>query len=148
MSLTILVHAKSRSVGVVRWYLDPKVSISYASGPVAEMSWEQFRAEGYDFVHRHFEEFTKIRICEKDVVPPFDQKQAKRYMEDRDVVEIKSQVGSDVGFLPCVVRRYNLGGGIEVLGREKRRTIPANSPPEVFWSTFDDVLAFSHEYSV
>ena len=69
-------------------------------------------------------------------------------MEDRDVVEIRSQPGVDIQFLPCVVRQYNLGRGIEVLEREKRRVIAADSSPEVFWRTFDEVLSFSHEYSV
>ena len=148
MSLTILIHCKNRSVGIVCWFLDPKGGICYASGPVTEMSSAQFRETGYEWVHRHFSEFTKTRVCEKHVVLPFGPKEGKRYMEDRDVVEIRSQPGVDIQFLPCVVRQYNLGRGIEVLEREKRRVIAADSSPEVFWRTFDEVLSFSHEYSV
>ena len=95
-----------------------------------------------------FEEFTKTRVCEKHIVLPFDRKKGKRYMEDREVVEIRSQPGVDILFLPCVVRQYNLGRGIELREREKRRVIPADSSPEIFWRTFDETLSFSHEYAV
>lgn len=148
MSLTVFIHSKNRSVGIVRWFLEPKGSLSFASGPVTEMSFEQFRSTGFDWVHRHFAEFTKIRVCEKHVVLPFEKKAGRRYMEDRDVVEIRSRRGVDIQFLPCVVRQYNLGRGIEVLEREKRRVIPADSSPDVFWRTFDETLSFSHEHAV
>ena len=148
MSLTVFVHSKDRSVGIIRWFLEPRGCICLASGPVTEMSFEQFRSTGFDWVHHHFTEFTKTRICEKHVVQPFEKKAGKRYMENRDVVEIRSQPGVDIRFLPCVIRQYNLGRGIEVLEREKRRVIPANSSSSVFWQTFDEVLAFSHEYTV
>jgi hypothetical protein len=148
MSLTILVHSKSREIRIVRWFLDPKVSVSYASGPLIEMPYPEFRTTGYDWVLRHFEDCAKRRICEKHVAQPFGPKDGKRYMEDRDAVEIHKESTGELWFSPCVVRRYNLGRGIEVLENEKRRTIPGDSVPELFWQTFDEVLAFSHEYSI
>ena len=148
MSLTLFVHSKNRSVGIVRWFLDPKVSISYASGPVTEMSDEQFRATGHEWVRQHFAEYAKTRVCEQHVVPPFGPKEGKRYMDERDVVEIHKEPSGELRFIPAVVRQYNLGRGIEVLEREKRRTIPGDSSPESFWKTFDEVLSFSHEYAL
>ena len=146
MSLTVFIHRQDRFVGIVRWFLDPKVSISYASGPITEMSFDQFRISGFDWVHRHFAEFKQSRVCEKNVVLPFEKKAAKQYMEDRDVVSIRGQPGVDIKFIPCVIRQYNLGRGIEVLEREKQRVISADSSPAIFWQTFDEVLSFSHEY--
>jgi hypothetical protein len=148
MSLTIFIHSKNRSVGIVRWFMEPKGLLSYASGPVIEMTSDQFRSTGYDWIHRHFAEFARIRVCDEHRVRPFAKKEGKRYMEDRDVVEIRSQPGVDFLFLPCVVRQYNLGRGLEMLEREKRRTIPVDSSPEIFWQTFDEALSFSHWYSV
>jgi hypothetical protein len=146
MSLTILVHSKNRSVGIVRWFLDPKATLCYASGPVTEMPYEEFRATGYDWVQRHFAEYARTRVSEK--VRPFGPKEGKRYMADRDVVEIHKEPGGDLEFIPAVVRQYNLGRGIEILEREKRRTIAGDSSPGLFWQTFDEVLGFSHEFAV
>lgn len=148
MSLTIFVHSKNRSVGIVRWFLEPKGLLSHASGPVTEMMFEQFRDTGYDWIHRHFVEFSDIRICEEHCAQPFGKKEGKRYMEERDAVEIRSRPEVGFLFLPCVVRQYNLGRGLERLEREKRRVIPFDSSSEVFWQTFDEVLAFSHWYAV
>ena|ERR1017187_9208421 len=147
MSLTIFIHSKNRSVGIVRWFLDPKISITYASGPVTEMPYEDFRATGYDWVHRHFGEYAKTRVCEKHVVLPFGPKDGKRYMADRDVIEIHKEPTGELRFIPAVVRQHNLGRGIEILEREKRRTIPGDSAAELFWQTFDEVLSSSHEYA-
>ena len=148
MSLTILIHSKTRAVGIIRWFLDPKLSIAYTSGPLTEMQYEVFRASGYDWIHQHFEEYASKRMCEKHAMPPFKPKEAKRYMADRDVVEIHKERSGELRFVPAVVRQYNLGRGLEILEREKRRTIRGDSSPELFWETFDEVLSFSHEYSV
>ncbi len=148
MSLTILIHSKTQAVEVVRWFLDPKVSITYASGPVTEMSYQEFRATGFEWVHRHFAEYAKTRVCEERVVQPFGPKDGKRFMADRDVVEIHKERTGELRLIPAVVRQYNLGRGIEVLEREKRRTIPGDSSSELFWQVFDEVLSVSHEYAV
>lgn len=148
MSLTIFVHPGLESVAIVGWFLDPKVSVSYACGPVREMPLAEFRASGYDWVHRHFSEFASRRVREEDVSLPFTKAEAKRYMEDRDVVEIRRDPSGGLRFLPAIVRRYDLGRGLEMLEPEKRRTIPSDSAPELFWRTFDEVLSFSHEYAV
>jgi hypothetical protein len=68
-------------------------------------------------------------------------------MEGRDVVEIRRELTGDLRFIPAVVQRHNLGRGIEVLEREKRRTIPSDCTPELFWKTFDEVLSFSRDHS-
>ena len=112
------------------------------------MSYEEFRTTGYDWVHRHFMEYATKRVCEKHVVKPFGPKEGKRFMEDRDVVEIHKKPAGELQFVPAVVRQYNLGRGVEILEKEKRRTIPGDSLPELFWQTFDEVLSFSHEYAV
>jgi hypothetical protein len=147
MSLTILIHPRLESVAIVRWFLDTKVSISYASGPVAEMPLSEFRATGYEWVRDHFSEFATKRVSESDVVPPFGKSEAKGYMEDRDVIEIRRQPSGELRFIPAVVRRCDLGGGLEILETEKRRTISGDCSPELFWRTFDEVLSFSHEYA-
>jgi hypothetical protein len=148
MSLTILIHSKTRAVGIVRWFLDPNVSITYASGPVTEMPYQEFRAIGYEWVQRHFADYAKTRVCEKHVVQPFGQQDGKRFMADRDVLEIHKEPTGELRFVAAVVRQHNLGRGIEILEREKRRTTPLDSSPELFWRTFDEVLFFSHEYAI
>jgi len=70
------------------------------------------------------------------------RREGKRYMVDRDVVEIHKEPTGELRFIPAVVRQYNLGRGIEVLEREKRRTILGDSSPELFWQTFDQVISF------
>jgi hypothetical protein len=41
---------------------------------------------------------------------------------DRDVVEISKRTAGELRFIPFVVRYYNLGRGLEIFEREKRRT--------------------------
>jgi hypothetical protein len=94
MSLTVFIHSKDRSIGIVRWFLDPKGNpkggLCYASRPVTEMSFEHFRATGFDWVHRHFAEFTKTRVCMKHVVQPFEKKAGKRYGGQRCCFDSRS----------------------------------------------------------
>jgi hypothetical protein len=111
------------------------------------MSFETFRSVGFDWVQHHFSEFITTRVSEEDVVPPFGPKEGNRYMEGRDVVEVRRELTGELRFIPAVVQRHDLGRGIEVLDREKRRTIPGDSAPELFWKTFDEVLSFSRDHT-
>jgi hypothetical protein len=147
MSMTIFIHARLESVSIVRWFLDPRFPISYACGPVTEMSLTKFRATGYDWVRDHFSEFSTRRASESDVVQPFNKLEAKKFMAERDVVEIRRQPSGELRFSPAVVRRFDLGSGVETLEAEKRRTISEDCSPELFWQTFEQVLSFSRERS-
>jgi hypothetical protein len=144
MSLTILVHRKLPEIGIVRWFRDPKVNIAYANGPVVSMSLEDFRSTGHDWVRRHFEEYLRIRLPEEKVENVFQPGEAKRLMKDRSAVEISRDPDGNLILAPRRIRRYDLAD-LEGLGKETRRIIPETSPQDVFWKTFDEVLAIAAE---
>ncbi len=144
MSLTVLIHRKLPDVAIVRWFLDPKVSISYASGPVTQMSLEEFRTAGWEWIRRHFEEYARIRLPEKKVTAVFGPGEEKKFLKDRHAVRIRLEDSGDLTLIPQTFAKYTLAG-LESLPKETRRTIPASSPPEVFWKTFDEVLAIAVE---
>lgn len=128
----------------MRWFRDPKVNIAYASGPVTSMSLEEFRSAGHDWVRRHFEEYLKIRLPEEKAEKVFQLGEAKKHMKDQSAVEISRDPDGNLIFSPRVIRRYNLAD-LEGIGKETRRIIPESSTPEVFWKTFDEVLAIAAE---
>ena len=144
MSLTILVHHKLPKVGVVRWFLDPKASISYATGPLTQMPLEEFRAIGWDWIRRHFEEYVRIRLPEEKATAVFQPGEEKKFLKDRSAVRIRLEDSGDLTLIPQSVGKHTLVD-LESLGKETRRTIPANSLPDVFWKTFDEVLAIASE---
>ena len=141
MSLTILIQNERSSVGIVRWFLDPKVSVSYATGPLIELSWARFRAEGWQFVQSHFEEFSKRRLTEERATQVFSAANEKEYLRRRYAVRIRLEdSGEKITLIPQVFSTHTLAG-LSSLGKETRHTIRLNSPPQAFWRTFDEVLA-------
>lgn len=139
MSLTILVH-EELPVTIVRWFLDSKGLVLYASGPVVQIPLNEFRATGYDLVRRHFEEYLKVRLPEKNVVPVFQSGEAEKLMRGRRALEIGRYPDGTLIFLPKVIRKYDLAE-LGPVGKEARRIIPENSPPDAFWKAFDEALA-------
>jgi hypothetical protein len=144
MSLTILVHRDLPSVGIVRWFLDPKVSISYATGPLTQMPLEEFRAGGWSWIQRHFEEYTRTRLPEEKTTPVFGPGEERKFLRDRCPVRIRMEDSGDLTLIPQTFSKYRLGE-LESLGKDTRRTIPKDSPSEVFWKAFDEVLTIASE---
>jgi hypothetical protein len=138
MSLTVLVR-NDAPVVIVRWFLEPKGNVIFASGPVVQMDSEQFRANGYDWVHRHFDEYLRLRVPENKIVPVFGPGEAERLMKSRRALEIGRYPDGTLIFSPKVIRKYDLAD-LGPVPKEHRRTIPENSPPDVFWKAFDQAL--------
>ncbi len=139
MSLTVLVHEKL-PVAIVRWFLDSKGLVLFANGPVIEMPLEEFRAKGHEWVERHFEEYSRVRLPEDEFIKVFQPGEGRKFMRNRRVLEIHVDIAGNLIFSPMVVEKYDLAD----LKRVKpvcERTIPANSPADVFWNTFDAALA-------
>lgn len=139
MSLTVLINSKLPSVGIVRWFLDPKVSISYATGPLTEMSLDEFRSVGWDWVRRHFEEYKRVRLPEEQATAVFDPGEERRFLKDCYAIRIRMEDSGDLTLIPQTFSKYTLAG-LESLGQETRRTVSSDSPAEVFWKAFDEVL--------
>lgn len=139
MSLTVFVH-KERPVAIVRWLFDAKGNILFACGPLIRMPWNEFRATGYDWIIKHFEEYKRIRLAEKDVVPVFKRREAAKVMKGCRIVHIGMEPSGTLVFVPKTYRKYDLAA-LEGVGREYRRTIPEGSSPDAFWAAFDQTLA-------
>jgi hypothetical protein len=144
MSLTILVHREMSSVAIIRWFLDPKVSISYATGPLVHMPWEEFRAKGWDLVHRHVQDYRRIRLPEERATAVFETNQEKKFLKEHRAVRVRVEESGDLTLIPQIVSKPTLAG-LESLGKETRRTISSNCQPELFWKTFDEVLSIASE---
>ncbi len=123
----------------MRRFLDPKVSISYATGPMTRMSMSEFRAGGWDWIRRHFAEYATTRLPEEKATAVFKLGHEREFMRNRYAVRIRVEDSGDLTIIPQRLRKSTLAG-LESLEKETRRTIPANSPPGVFWRTFDEVL--------
>ena len=139
MSLTVLIH-NELPVAIIRWFLEPKGLVLFAGGPVVQMPLEEMRSTGYDWVRRHFEEYAKVRVPESKIVKVFQPGEAAKFMKKRRVLQIHIDPQKNLIFSPMVIEKYSLGD----LRRVKpiaERTVPANSPPEVFWKAFDEALA-------
>jgi len=141
MSLTIFIH-NSAPVAIVRWFLDAKSNVIFASGPVVQVPLEEFRATGYDWVHRHFEEYRTVRLTEKQVVPVFRPGEAETLMKNRRAVQIGRYPDGTLLFSPKVIQKCDLAC-LEPVSKEARRTIPENSSPATFWKAFDEALSES-----
>jgi hypothetical protein len=144
MGLTVFVHRKLPQVAIVRWFRDPKFNVDYASGQPVQMSGEEFRATGHEWVRRHFEEYSKVRIPVEKVIKVFQPGEAKRLMKDRTAVEISIDPDGNWILSPKTIDRYDLAE-LGNLGKETRRAIPGDSPSDVFWKTFDEVLAIAQQ---
>ncbi len=90
MALSIFIHRKLPQVGIVRWFRDPEFNIDYASGQPVHMSREEFRATGHEWIRRHFEEYSTIRVSQEKVVKVFQPGEAKQLMKDRNA-EMRSK---------------------------------------------------------
>ncbi len=104
------------------------------------MPLEEFRATGYDWVRRHFEEYLRIRLPEKEVLPVFQSGEAEKFMKGRRALEIGRYPDGKLIFSPKVIRKYDLAH-LEGVGKETRRIIPENTSADVFWKAFDEALA-------
>jgi hypothetical protein len=141
MSLTILVHRERPEVGIVRWFLDPKISISYPTGPLIQIPLEEFRATGWDWVRRHFQEYAKLRLPEEKATPVFAPGEEKKFLMKRHAIRIRIEdSGEELTLIPQTFRKYALSG-LESMGREVRRAVPINSPLEAFLKCFNEAIA-------
>jgi hypothetical protein len=71
MSLTILIHRKLSHVQIIEWFRDPKVNISYATGPLIQKTLDEFRSTGWDWIRRHFEKYARLRVPEQEATAVF-----------------------------------------------------------------------------
>src|SRR5215216_5879797 len=100
MSLTMLVHRKLPRIAVVRWFLDPKASISYATRPLTQMPLEEFRAVGWDWIRQHFEEYARIRLAEEKAMAVFQPGEERKFLKDRSAVRIRLEDSGDLTLIP------------------------------------------------
>ena len=141
MSLTILIHRKLPSVWIVRWFLDPKANISYTVGHLNQMSISEFRSSGWDWIRRHFEEYSRIRLSEEEAKPVPEAEAERKLLRDCYAIRIKQEETGELTLIPQTLGKPVLAG-LESMGKEYRRTIFKDSPAKVFWETFDEVRSF------
>lgn len=138
MALTIFIKS-DRSVAIVRWFLETNGNVDFASGPVVQMAFSDFRADGYKWIHHHFSEYLRLRLSRDQLVKVFQSGEAKRLMSRAKAVEINKLRNGELVFSPMAIRKYDLAQ-LEPIGSDARISIPYDSPPEVFWATFDVVV--------
>src|SRR6266404_3094681 len=88
MSLTILIARDRRKVGIVTWFQDPRGGIAYATGPLVQMSLEEFRESGWEWIRHHFEQYVRIRLPEEKATAVFRPNEEKRFLKDYTPVGI------------------------------------------------------------
>jgi len=108
------------------------------------MSEEEFRAVGWNWIQQHFKDYAKIRLTEEQAKAVFEHGEEKRLLKDCLAVRIRAEDSEDLTLIPQMFRKGTLAS-LESFSKEKRRMVPKNSPPTVFWKAFDDVLAIARE---
>ena len=139
MSLTILIR-NNEPVKIVRWFFEPKGLVLLAGGPVVQMPCDEFRANGYNWIRRHFEEYAKIKVPENKIVKAFRPGETEKAMKNHCILQIHIDPQKNLILSPMVAEKYNLGN----LRRVKplaEQTIPLSSSPEIFWKAFDNAVA-------
>lgn len=137
MSLTLFIDKKKKSLGVVKWFLDPNYGIAYPTDPIKEIDFDEFRRDGVTIVRSHFEEFRKRRVHQKDVIPVFDGIESKKYLKNRIPLAIdKNSTTGSVVISPLRFKNYSLGG-LQSLDPEYCKAIPSEFTEREFWQAFD-----------
>ncbi len=139
MSLTLFVH-NTDPIYIVRWFLETRGQVLYACGPLVEMPLREFRASGHEWINQHFVEFESVRLDRRNIIKPFEAREAKKIMGKRRAVEIHKGTSSCLIISPMVVEKFSLRDLRRVLPLSEQ-TVLNNSPSTVFWSTFERVLA-------
>jgi hypothetical protein len=142
MSLTILISRDRRTVGIVTWFRDPRGGIAYATGPLVQMSFEEFLESGWEWIRHHFEEYVRVSLPERKATAVFRSNEEKRLLKDYTPVGISWEDSEHLMLIPQVFRKYSLGG-LKNLEPETRRTVSQSSPSEAFWRLFDEVLTIA-----
>ena len=142
MSLTIFVNGNRSEVGIVTWFRDPRVNVDYATGPLIRMSLEEFRMKGHALVYSHFEEYSRKKLSESQVVKVFETGEARKLMKDSVAVELSMEPSGQWWIEPKRIAKYSLAE-LESYGTQTRRALPpAASGPE-FWKVLDAALAIA-----
>jgi len=139
--LTFFIHRKDPVV-IVRWFLEPKGLVLFANGPFIEIPLAEFRATGYEWVRGFVKEYAIVRVAEEKLVKVFQPGEARKFMRERKAIEIHVTREGTLIFSPMVIEKYSLVH-LRRVSKESELTIPLNSPPDVFWKTFDEVLALA-----
>lgn len=145
MSLTVCIGKKSPEVVIVRSFREPKYPnsyIEYHSGPIIQLSFDEFRSKGAGLVKEHFAAYESVRITEKDAIPVFTKDEARRLLKNRNVVGIFFDYFNTEGGFRLVAFRfksYSLSGLVD-LGMDYHRCLQRNCSQPEFWSCFDAVL--------
>src|SRR5205814_5937327 len=98
----------------------------------------------YDWIQRHFEEYFKVRVPTKEILDVFQPGEAPKLMKARRVLQILIDAEKTLIFSPMVVGKYDLGD-LERVKPVADKRIPLDSPPELFWEMFDQVLSIAPE---
>ena len=134
------LRSSALPIAIVRWFLDSKGLVLFATGPVVQMTQQEFREAGFDWVRRHFHEYSKTRLPRDKFIKVFEPGEAKKYMGGRRVLQVHVDPDNNLILSPMIVGKYDLGD----LKRVKplaEQTIPISSSSGVFWTTFDKALA-------
>ena len=145
MSLTVFIGKKPPEVIIVQWFREPSYPNSYIehpSGPMIQLSLNEFRSKGAELVKDLFEAYETIRMAERDATPVFSKEEGRRLLKERTAIGIDVDYFNEARGLRLVALRfknYTLGG-LEDLGKEYHRLLPESWTAAGFWAAFDAVL--------
>lgn len=140
MSLTILLGKPDQLVAIVRWYLDPKFNILYASGPPVELTATEFAEQGFAFAKDHFATLEHHRIAEGQVVPVFQPGAARAYLKNRVPIDISRDSPGSLTISRLQFDRWDLGA-LSDLAEPFRRRIPECCSESEFWAAIEEAKA-------
>lgn len=121
----------------MRWFKDPVFSVSYPSGPVVSFSGHEFRLKGLDFVRGHFDEHSRIRLNEAEVVPVVFEEGSKVALKNTIPVMIGTNgFTKGLTIAPLSFRKLDIGG-LRSLDTEFDRHLAPGFSDAQFWQAFD-----------
>jgi len=104
------------------------------------MSLGEFRTQGYQFTHRHFDEYRKVRLDPKAAIKVFAPGEARKLMTNAAAFEIYLDELNNLVFSPKRIRKCSLAN-LEKVGRHAEVVIPLAAEENAFWAAADQVLA-------
>ena len=142
MSVSVFIGKREPEIGIVQWFRNPKFPnsyIEYPCGPLIALSREEFRSEGFQLVEKHFRNYEKMRLGEKDAIPVFAKGEDRKFLRQRKAIFIFLDDEGSLIFEPARPRRLNLGGFVS-LGKDYRHTTVWPCTSQEFWACLDAAL--------
>jgi hypothetical protein len=142
MSLTLIVDRKSKDVAIVEWFRDRNHSLTYPSGALREMSYEEFRKSAQQIIVDHFKTYADRRLLPEEVCPVFVSRSEKSYLTGRVSVWIRFESEGKIRIIPQYFSKPTLDGA-QNLSKDTHRLLEIKASQHALLAAIDDAISLA-----